>query len=217
MYDRRVEDRELLFGHTGRLYEGSFVLYDRQTGSQWVQVTGQAKTGPYKGNVLKFIPSTVTSWQKWKTLFPDTKVLPGSGRDGFMGTYRGFLQSQNIGLVVTHFNQARLYPFETLEEESVINDIFRGEPIVVAFYKAYRTATAWRREVNGDVLTFRLEYDSQKGFLIVDNETDSRWDPITGRALDGLHEGLELPALTHNPILIDRFKAHYPEGEVYPG
>lgn len=215
MYDRRVADETLTFGHAGRLYENSFVFYDHQTNSQWVHVTGTAGAGPYKGTRLTFIPSTVTSWREWKKLHPNTKVLPGFGRGGFMGTYRGFYNDSDFGLVVTQFNQAKLYPFETLKERPVINDTFRDEPIVVSFNSAERTATAWGRNVNGRTLIFSHEYDAQEGFLLVDKQTHSKWDPTTGRSIGGSLKGAELPALTYNPILIDRFHAHYPEGVTF--
>lgn len=216
MYDRRVGDTELSFGHAGRLYEQSFVFYDRQTDSQWVHVTGEAKTGPYKGTKLRFIPSTVTSWKQWKTEYPHTSVLPGIGRGGFMGTYRGFYNSGRIGLVVSRFRHAKLYPFGILVDEPVINDSFQGEPIVVAFHKAQRTATAWGSVIGGNPLIFEALFDSEKGFLLTDTESGSIWDPLTGEAIDGPYRGMELPALTYNPILVDRFTAHYPDGEIYP-
>ena len=215
MYDRRVGDETLTFGHSGRLYKRSFVFYDRQTNSLWVHVTGEAKTGPYKGTTLKFIPSTVTTWRKWKTQYPDTGVLPGVGRGGFMGTYEGFYNPERIGLAVSRLGEAKLYPFEILKKTPVINDSFNGEPIVVAFHEAQRTATAWGRIVQDRPVTFRAEFDSQKGFLMVDSESDSRWDPLTGEAVDGPYRGARLPPLIYNPILMDRYVAHYPHGEIY--
>lgn len=215
MYDRRVGNTELTFGHSGRLYHRSFVFYDHQTQSQWVHVTGEAKTGPHKGTKLTFIPSTVTSWREWRKTYPQTTVLPGLGRTGFMGTYRGFYRAEQIGLVVSRLNQAKLYPFDTLERTPIINDTFGGEPIVVAFHKAQRTATAWGRTIEGESLVFTAEFDPKQGFLISDIQTGSQWDILTGRAVGGPYLGRELPALTYNPILMDRFPVHYPDGEVY--
>lgn len=215
MYDRRVGETELSFGHSGRLYERSFVFYDHQTGSLWVHVTGEARTGPYEGTKLTFIPSTVTSWREWKKTYPRTTVLPGLGRTGFMGTYRGFYPDGQIGLVVSRLNRAKLYPFDILEKTPVINDTFDGEPIVVAFHRAQRTATAWKRTLDGHTLTFTAQYDPKQGLLISDRETGSQWNILTGTAIRGHHTGRELPALTFNPIQMDRFPAHYPQGEVY--
>ncbi|MCH8077251.1 MAG: DUF3179 domain-containing protein, partial [SAR324 cluster bacterium] len=62
----------LSFGHSGILFQWSFVLYDRNTGSLWVQANGTAEHGPLKGQKLCLIPSTVTTWKKWKTAYPDT-------------------------------------------------------------------------------------------------------------------------------------------------
>lgn len=190
-------------------------MYDRQTDSQWVQVTGEAKTGPYKGTVLRFIPSTVTTWQMWKTTYPGTKVLPGIGRGEFIGTYRGFNDMSEFGLAITHFNQAKLYEFVTLKKSPVINDTFQDQPVIIVFNRDQKTATAWKRTVNGKVLTFRAEDDPEHGFVIADNETNSRWDPFTGRSIDGPYLGVELPSQTNTPIMVDRFKVHYPEGEIY--
>lgn len=215
MYDRRVADDTLTFGHSGRLYERSFVFYDHQTNSLWVHVTGEAKTGFYKGTKLTFIPSTVTSWGKWKSLYPETQVLPGLGRGGLMGTYQGFYDIERLGLVIAHFQKARLYPFKTLHKNPVINDSFQGTPIVVAYIIAQRTGTAWKRTVAGKTLTFRAEYDPRKGLVLVDLETNTTWDPVSGEAIEGSFQGAKLNRVTYNPILIDRFKAHYSDGEIY--
>jgi len=215
VYDRRVKNDELSFGHSGRLYKESYLLYDHQTNSYWVQVTGEAKAGPLKGTSLKFIPSTVTSWQNWKTLYPETEVLPGIGVTGFMGTYRGFDKSEYFGLAVSHLNRAKLYPYKIFEEQPVLNDVFQGKPIVLVISRDQNITTVWGRKVRGKVLTFRAETDSIEDFLMADNETDSRWDPLTGICLTGSYAGIELPAQTNTPILIDRFKDHYPKGEIY--
>ena len=88
----------LSFGHAGILYERSFVMYDRETGSLWVHVTGKAAHGPLQGKRLTFLPSTVTSWKEWKAAYPNTLVLPGYRRGGFMGTYDGISSGRHLGL-----------------------------------------------------------------------------------------------------------------------
>ena len=61
MHDRRVNGKTLSFGHAGILYRNSFVMYDRETESLWVHVTGRAEVGPREGWQLRFMPSTVTT------------------------------------------------------------------------------------------------------------------------------------------------------------
>ena len=127
-------------------------MYDRETESLWVHVTGIAETGPRKGQKLKFFPSTVAIWKEWKALYPHTKVLPGYRRGGFMGTYTGVNDHEDLGLsVILQFN-AKLYPFTTLERKPVVNDRFRGKDLLVVYSARTATATAWIRQLGGKSL-----------------------------------------------------------------
>lgn len=51
-FRRRVGDRVLEFGVSGLVYNHNFLLYDRETGSLWVQFTGEAIAGPLAGRTL---------------------------------------------------------------------------------------------------------------------------------------------------------------------
>ena len=75
VYSRKVDDQVLSFGHEGTLYERSFIMYDKQTDSLWVHTTGEAVVGEYQGKVLEFLPSTVTTWKRWRGDHPSTLVL----------------------------------------------------------------------------------------------------------------------------------------------
>ena len=79
MYARRVKGEVLDFGHRGWLYEESFLFYDTRTDSLWVQATGEAVHGPFKGTRLERLPATQTTWGQWRRHHPDTLVL-GQGR-----------------------------------------------------------------------------------------------------------------------------------------
>ena len=50
-------------------------MYDRETESLWLQVKRQAVTGPLTGTRLRKLPSTITTWKKWRQQYPDTEVL----------------------------------------------------------------------------------------------------------------------------------------------
>ena len=82
------------------LFKNSFLMYDHQTDSIWVHVTGEAFHGPLKGKKLKFMPSTVTTWEKWKARYPHTLVLPGRRSETFMGIYDGMKTTRGLGLSV---------------------------------------------------------------------------------------------------------------------
>ncbi len=71
MYDTK-------FGFSGDVYEGDAIIYDRsEIESLWLQSTGEAISGPAFENkaVLNVIPTTTTTWAKWKEKHPNTTVL----------------------------------------------------------------------------------------------------------------------------------------------
>lgn len=218
MYDRRLNGEILSFGHAGILYENSFVMYDRRTESLWVHVTGRAAVGVQKGNQLQFIPSTVTSWKKWQEAYPDTLVLGGHRRSGFMGTYEGLSQHNNqLGLVVLVKFKGKLYPFKVIKHIPVINDQFNGKAILVYYSQKEKSAAAWVRTVDGKVLTFEPTHQKDKhgNRLLRDQQTQSLWSWLTGAAVAGKLKGRKLAQLSYNPILNERFFAFYPAGSVY--
>ena len=48
--------------------------------------------------------------------------------------------------------------------------------------------------------------------LLRDRETGSLWSWLTGEAVEGELKGTRLGSVSHNPILVERFKAFYEEG-----
>ncbi len=180
-----------------------------------MQVTGEAKTGANKGKTLRSVPSVVTTWKDWKSKYPQTTILKGKGVKGFMGTYQAFSDITRIGLVVSHFGIAKLYPFELLNNNRVINDVLDGMEIVIAYNPARRTATAWSRIVENEILTFVEQFDSQQGFLLKDEKTNTLWDPLTGNAISGELIMKSLQPIPNNPMLTERFSIHFPKGVIF--
>lgn len=222
MHDRRLNGETLSFGHAGILYQNSFVMYDRQTESLWVHVTGRAKYGVYQGKELKFLPSTVTTWRDWKRDYPKSLVLPGPRRGGFMGSYTAINQSffggsDPMGLKLMVLFKTKLYPYNKLEKEPVVNDQFNGEKIVVIYSDQSKTAMAWNRKLGEKSLTFKpsSQKDKQGNFLLQDAETKSLWSWTTGTAVQGKLKGKELDQLIYHPIRVDRYPNFYPEGKIY--
>jgi len=210
----------LRFGHAGMLFKNSFLMYDHQTDSIWVHVTGEAFHGPLKGKKLKFMPSTVTTWEKWKARYPKTLVLPGRRSESFMGVYDGMgttRERNQLGLSVVVRFKAKLYPFDVLREQPLVNDRFNGRELVVYYSIRRRTATAWGRRVEGRTLRFRATdgVDAHGDTLLRDEQTGSRWNWLTGEAVAGPLRGRKLKQLSYNPVFNDRFKVFYRDAPIY--
>ncbi len=73
-------------------------MYDQQTESLWSQVLQQAVTGPMTDTKLTRLPSTLTTWDKWRKKHPGTEVLtPDTGyvRDYSEDPYEGYYESRS--------------------------------------------------------------------------------------------------------------------------
>ena len=197
MYSRIIDGEEYTFGVSGKLIMNVLVMYDRQTGTLWSQLLGEAVDGPLKGTKLEFLPAWQTTWEDWKTTHPDTLAL----RKGYFGArdpYDNYYQSGSSGVIgqavlderlyvkefvvgVEQNGEAVAYPFSVLNEHPVVNDAVSDVPVLVVFNEDTGTGVVFDRRVNGQVLTFQ----SQENLEMIDEETETRWNGLTGEALDG--------------------------------
>jgi hypothetical protein len=78
VFNRQLNGKELTFQpelHKGKKGAGGCdFMRDRETGSQWVRLTGAAVSGPMKGQKLHQIPSTLSFWFGWKDYYPKSEV-----------------------------------------------------------------------------------------------------------------------------------------------
>ncbi len=92
-FDRRVGDRVLDFGTTGKLRFSDLVMYDRQTETWWQQFTGEGIVGELTGELLEILPTRLESFDNFRSRFPDGKVLlvpSGFGRTYGQNPYVGY-------------------------------------------------------------------------------------------------------------------------------
>lgn len=67
----------LQMGVAGRLYKSNLILYDRQTGTFWSQLTARPIIGPLVSSELRLrqLRSDILPWASWKAAHPDGQVL----------------------------------------------------------------------------------------------------------------------------------------------
>lgn len=77
VFDRRIGGKTLTF-ETPPGGEGAEkscgMMRDRETGSLWRRMTGEAVSGAMKGKKLSRVPSTLAFWFGWKDYFPKSKI-----------------------------------------------------------------------------------------------------------------------------------------------
>jgi hypothetical protein len=229
VYARRVKGTVLDFSHRGWLYEESFLFYDYQTDSLWVQATGEAVHGPYKGTQLERVPSTQTTWKEWRTLHPQTRVLSRLLEQKFAYTHDSYTRYYNTGHGVKyqryaplHFGLAvvfpaaqKLYPFDVLEKHPVIADRLGTEPVLVVYHAATHTAVAFDPRYQGQLLTFGTPEVTADEVLLKDRQTGSTWSGLTGRCITGPAQGAQLRQWPSTQFVVENWPLHYPKGAVY--
>ncbi|MBI3464337.1 MAG: DUF3179 domain-containing protein [Planctomycetes bacterium] len=189
MYARELDGQTLTLGVSGLLWNRSLVMYDKETGSNWSHILGEAKQGKLRGKRLEQIPSVITDWQSWRRQYPDSTVVLLSRTSGeynreFYNPPRQFV----LGIV--NGDKAKAWGFDRLLESLAINDQFSGKPVLAAFDRGSMTPRLYHRTLDDRVLTFRAVGDNIK-----DRETGSAWEPVTGRATAGPLAGKYLTAL----------------------
>jgi hypothetical protein len=152
VYSRNIKERELTFGISGLLYKSNVLMYDHQTESLWSQVLGKAVTGPMTGTPMNILPSTLTTWGKWKKRFPGTEVLStetGHSRDYSRDPYEGYYkrkrglfsffkpglgeEEKELVAGVTVNGAVRAYSLNDLRRKGKITDRLGGREIRLAF------------------------------------------------------------------------------------
>ncbi len=194
VYARRVHDRTLTLFVSGELYGENMMMKDVETGSAWAQMLGEAVDGPLEGSLLQQIPSIYTDWKSWRTDHPETTVvmIPQT-----VDYYRHDTEDMVVPFEKRYFSnlqwgfvregKALSWPLREVAQRGVVNDSFVGLPLIVVYESRSATVAAFSRRVGETELTFRLEKDG-----LIDEQTSSVWDPVTGRAIRGKLEGSRL-------------------------
>ena len=79
VYDRSHAGQTLEFGVSGKLADDDLVMYDRGTGSEWKQSSGECIAGQFAGDSLSVLPASMLSWQQFRAAYPDGLVLQRPG------------------------------------------------------------------------------------------------------------------------------------------
>ena len=214
---------------SGKLIMNALVMYDHQTDTLWSQFLSRGVKGPLTNTSLEILPALQTTWQQWLELHPDTLVLDKRGRYQ-IDTYEGYYQGGSAGILgesnkdkrlsrkglvlgVVRDGAAKAYPFQSIAEQPVINDLWAGKEILVVFERISETGAVFERTLGGRSLTFQSE--TEDSFLMWDLETGSTWQALTGRAIDGPLAGEALTRLTSHYSFWFAWSDFYPDTQLY--
>jgi hypothetical protein len=243
VFERRVGDRVLDFGTTGRLRFSDLVMYDRQSESWWQQFTGKGIVGQYAGTDLKKVASEIVSFADFVAAHPTGLVLsretghprpygrnPYAGYDRidqspflFTGKKDNRLLPMERVLSVSAGGKHRLYPLTLLESHPVANGELSALPYVVFSKGGMASPLDSDRIDAGRPIPAATAFERRiDGRLLmfevregkyIDAETGSEWN-ILGEALAGPLKGKRLPSVDSGVHFAFAWLAFNPDSEI---
>ena len=220
-YDRRVGHETLELGSLVEVDRGSLAFYDGASRSRWDLMTGQAVDGPRAGERLGRVSSLFTTWGRWRSLHPDTTVYEdpgGAGKDFVLDGARlrlmittgsGPARPRDWVIGLPGRDGAVALLGRELAPRRTANLDFEGRPIVAFMTEDATTAVVWERTVEGRSLTF-----AAAGDRMVDAETGTSWEPLTGRAESGPLKDRQLTAVPYVTGFWHAWLGHFPDSVV---
>lgn len=232
-FDPHHNGQRLTFGFHG-IWQGVAVLYDKQTRSLWMHLTGECIDGPLEGATLKPITGRHVQWWEWRRDHPETQVMSEDntfrdryfpeqasrrGKDFFPPEFNPTIDDRDARLPpsalcygIKAAGAVKAYPFVALmnAEQGVVNDVVGETPVVVIFEPLTRSAAAHSRQLGDNTLVFQRAADG----LLVDAASGSHFDR-DGRCIDGEYKGRQLPEVFGVQAEWYGWYATYPETELF--
>jgi len=158
-FRRRSGERTLTFGVSGLVYNGTSVLFDRETESLWVPMLGEAIAGPLAGTKLARVPVVKEPRDLWLGREPKSTILVRADRsvDYRYSPYERYWVEDRIP-----------FPVAAKDERFHAKEIVLGV-VVAGRARAYLgselTAAGGRVVDELDGATIRVLYDGENAFL----------------------------------------------------
>ena len=173
LFETQVENQPnpLIFVSSGFLYRSNKLMFDRGTDTLWNQFTGKPVSGCLADSGIELAqrPVVIDTWDNWKSLNPETKVLSldtGYQRDYGSGVvYQDYFASSALMFPtnvdqsthsqkdyvfgVRQFGGAKAWPLNSFENQPVINDGMVGSPMILLGDVKTRSVRAYER---GDLI-----------------------------------------------------------------
>ncbi|WP_254769320.1 DUF3179 domain-containing protein [Salinilacihabitans rarus] len=180
VYERTVDGRRVEFGVSGKLADDDLVMYDRETGSEWKQSTGECIAGEFEGRRLTVRPAATTTWETFRDRHPDGVVLqpPENARSE--------AASDDDAPAPVAYDGRRPY-----------DGYFDGDGFGLAAHRGTADARSWERtDLDPKTVVLGLEFDGEAvGFPLprvrdaggVVTETVGGVDVVVLATDDGIH------------------------------
>jgi hypothetical protein len=232
VWETTVDGRQLHFDLFG-INNQNFIMRDRETGSWWQQVSGEALHGPLKGKKLKLVAYEEMSFNLWNQEYPGARVLlPDpeiTKKEGYVpsnweervaklpvvgpASNNDPLKPRDLIVGLEVNGKAKAYPFDSLKKNRAIIDSLGNVPLVVRLGEDNLTVRAFETMIGKNVLDLYVKSNPASPRFL-DVNTGSEWN-FEGLAVSGPLAGKQLRKI---PILKDYWfdwKNYHPDTKIY--
>jgi len=149
---RVLDGVETEFGVSGLLHNNDLIMYDRETGSIWQQITGRALAGSKRGEKLEAIPVSMIEWSDWRDANPGAEVLaPPAGSQHYSKNAYGDYASSDRLLFPVDKQDARLHA------KKIIFGVEIGAQSIAVESGWLKEQGSWEHETSGQTLSLQLD------------------------------------------------------------
>ena len=163
-FSSKVKGQPLNFGVSGLLYNNDLLFYDQESESLWSQIERRSISGNFAGSELQQLFLEHTSWDAWKSKYPNTVVL--SENQGFKRNYRhdpytGYETSSQV-----FFKTLREAPADFHSKEKVLGITINGESKAYPFSELAKFGkVSFEDELAGNTYTVKWNAKAQSATL----------------------------------------------------
>ncbi len=206
VHRRELNGDEIVLGNQGALWGSAMTWWDHETGSIWSQPIGEAIAGPLKGQTLELLPSTLTTWDAWRTAHPETQALNVNG-------WQTAFKLSDMAIVVDLGTDSAAYEVNALRNQGVVNDVVAGvEVAIVIDPDDDQRWAVFGRRLNDTVVDLTR---SEAG--LIDSESGTVFDPFTGVGREGPLSNQSLDRLAAFTSFPEDYFTFFPEGRLWTG
>jgi hypothetical protein len=230
----RVDGRRLSFEEEG-IWNGVFVMRDRETGTLWSHYTGEAFEGPLQGRRLEWIQTRRAQYGRLLNEHPDATIPergalkfrstpPPKSRRAAMGEALppafvptiakedDRLGRHEHGLGVFVGGHQRFYKLDDLHSRGLVRDTIGDVDVVVLIQDGGEAAAAYSACFNGESLVF--EPAGHEGRLALKDQRGRTW-LSTGEGVGKRAKGKRLTGV--RSIVTDWYgwSAYFPKTTIY--
>lgn len=201
-------------------------MRDKQTGSWWQQISGEAIQGKMKGAKLENVPMDEITFAVFKRENPNGRVLRPENERRESAEWETEVAKMPVristeqdktleprtlivGVIVN--GKAKAYPFSAIEKQNPILDLIGGKNIVIFLAEDKKSVRVFERELDGKIIEFFVKPESNE---IVDAKTGSVWD-FSGKAVSGELTEKQLTKISSIKDYWFDWKTYNPETQLY--